>query len=304
MIIQHSKYLGTLLLIIGCASPVHAFETRFDMDIGQRTDALRWNIASDITGEAVPNILSELTWEDVQSKQLTLAAQLTDIEGPQLRVAATYGWIYQGDNQDSDYIGDDRTQEFSRSNNDAAGDEVWDASLAFGYRLRLAGNAIYLTPLLGFSHHAQDLRMSDGNQTIPDDGPFSGLDSTYQTEWSGVWLGLELEAKIAPHVRSYWRAEVHKADYNAEANWNLRDDFNHPKSFEHKADGRGIVLSTGFYLPAPRRWSIKLSLDYQHWITDPGTDRVFFADGTTSTTRLNEVEWSSWSASAGIQLQF
>ena len=41
-------------------------ETEFIMTGGYRKDNLDWNIAGDTTGNH-PNILSELTWDDVES---------------------------------------------------------------------------------------------------------------------------------------------------------------------------------------------------------------------------------------------
>ena len=300
-----SIWAGMGMLLAASIANAQPIETSFDISVGYRNDALQWNIASDSSGSATPNILSELTWEDLQIAQLALGWQLTTANQVHLRLAGAYGWIYDGRNQDSDYLGNNRTLEFSRSNNETSGDNVWDLSAAIGYRFHYNNGASSVTPLLGASLHAQNLRITNGNQTIPALGPFSDLNSTYQTEWTSGWLGVELENKDTDLFRSFLRLEYHRADYYAEANWNLRTDFAHPKSFEHIADGDGLVVSFGGYsVPGRRRWSIRYSVDYQKWKTDPGTDRVFFASGATSTTRLNEVEWKSWSVSAGAQYNF
>ena len=49
---------------------------------------------------------------------------------------------------------------------------------------------------------------------------------------------------------------------------------------------------------------MKLILDYKDWTTDPGIDRTFFADGTTGETRLNEVNWESYSIMLGLAFYF
>jgi hypothetical protein len=288
------------------APPSGAADMLFDMSAGARHDSLRWNIASDITGTSTPNILSELTWDSVRSAQLATNWQRTSA-GLHVRAAAAYGWIISGDNQDSDYLGNNRTAEFSRSNNDSNGDNVWDVAAAAGYRFDYtsSGGVFSVTPLAGLSVHRQNLRITNGRQTIPALGPFNNLNSTYRSGWRGPWVGVELEQRNSDALRAYLRLEYHRADYYAEADWNLRADFAHPKSFEHDADGVGTVVSFGVASPtASGRWFTRFSIDYQRWTTDPGTDTVFFANGTVSQTRLNEVEWKSWALSGGVQYRF
>ena len=112
-------------------------ETDFTLSAGYRRDDLDWNIAGDINGNN-PNVLSELTWDDVESYQVKLQGNFVWPNIIALKGYANYGWIFDGDNQDSDYLGDNRTFEFSRSNNNTDDHYVWDASVAIGYPLRLS----------------------------------------------------------------------------------------------------------------------------------------------------------------------
>lgn len=282
-----------------------AAESSLDLDFGLRQDDLRWNIADT---DGVPDILSELTWSGLEIAELRVRGDRTADNGWHVRGSAAYGWIYDGKNQDSDYLGSGRTLEFSRSNNDTKDDDTLDFSLAFGYRFRLsqesAPTSLYLIPLLGYSYHEQNLRITNGNQTIPATGPFPGLNSTYQTQWKGPWLGLELLGQGAKNLSAFLLAEYHKADYYAEADWNLRSDFQHPKSFEHRADGEGYLVSFGVSSTPRTGWGYRFSLDYQEWKTDPGVDRTFFASGTVTDTRLNEVIWRSRSIHIGLHRTF
>ena len=281
-----------------------AVETKLDLNAGYRTDDLNWNIASDLSGSATPNVLSELKWDTLRIAQLSGGLQLTGADGLHFRATADYGWIRSGDNQDSDYLGNDRTLEFSRTNNDTSGDKVWDLSLALGYRFRYVQErtATYLTPLIGYSRHAQNLRITNANQTIPATGSIPGLDSTYQSRWDGSWIGIEFLTDTPNDINAYFRLEHHWADYSAEANWNLRADLEHPRSFGQDANGTGNVISFGFVtVPKNRRWSTRVGLDYQRWTTDPGVNTVYFSDGTIGVTRLNSVEWKSWALSLGLQ---
>lgn len=293
------------LAAFGLLSAPHSYgyESTVAVDAGYRRDSLRWSIAGDLSGALSPNVLSELTWEHVDIAELTLAWTLQATDGPQLRAKAAYGWIRDGRNRDSDYLGDDRTLEFSRSDNETNDDDVLDLALAVGYRLALPWERgrLRVTPLLGFSRHEQRLRITGGFQTIPPLGPFSGLDSTYRTRWSGPWIGVELAREPASMPSGFLRLEHHWADYDATANWNLRDDFRHPRSFEHEADGKGFVAAIGVAGPMYKGWSARLSLEYQRWETDPGIDRVYFADGAVAATRLNEVKWESRVIAFGLE---
>ena len=295
------RLAGAAALLMFGSIPAYA-ESNFDMSAGYRRDSLQWSIAGTINGTS-PNVLSELTWDNLNIAQLGIRWHQTNPQGFHTRFSAAYGAILSGDNQDSDYSGNNRTGEFSRSNNNSDGDSVIDLSGAIGFRLR--SGTVDVTPLLGYSFHGQYLRMTDGYQTIPATGSFSGLNSTYDAEWDGFWFGAEIETVFGSGIRAYLRLEHHIADYYAEANWNLRNDFRHPKSFEHIADGSGTVLSFGVGSdPKPGKMGLNVNVDYQNWNTDAGVDRVFFSNGTTSSTRLNEVTWKSFAVSLSARFVF
>ena len=304
----------------GGGSPL---EFELTPSIGYRRDDLDWNIAGDSSGNN-PNVLSELTWDDLESIQAKIKGSIVWPNVIALKGSANYGWIFDGENQDSDYAGDNRTLEFSRSNNSADDGDVLDVSLGIGYPFRFGRSVIgTITPLVGYSYHEQNLTITDGNQTIsipvvtdsivivpPPLGPFSGLDSKYETEWQGPWIGFDMRFKakeiraFAHRFEPYFSFEYHWADYDAKAEWNLRSDLAQPVSFKHDADGTGIVLGAGFDVVISTSLALNFNLDYQDWETDEGDDKVFFADGTSVTTQLNEVNWTSWAASIGLTLRF
>lgn len=301
------------------------FETDLGLSAGYRKDELDWNIAGSNYGKYV-NILSELEWEEIQSYEIKFRGSLVLPNNIALRGLANYGWIYDGKVQDSDYDGNDRTLEFSRSNNSADDGYVWDVSMAFGFPLRWGKSTLStITPLVGYSYHEQNLTMTDGYQTIsepivrplhliylvPDVDEFSrDLDSTYETEWKGPWIGFDLnfraaEIKTFAHrFATFFSYEYHWADYEAEADWNLRTAYQHPKSFTHDADGQGWIIRAGFNFILQRHIALNFNFDYQDWSTDSGTDKIFWADGTTSETRLNEVNWTSYSLGLGVSVRF
>lgn len=273
---------------------------------GYRRAALDFNIAADSSGTATPNVLSELTWNDLSV--LAVDARLRRLIGNHLDLRGdfAYGILFDGGNRDSDYLGDNRTLEFSRSRNSADEGSLFKASAAVGYGIDLGqvsgdGPWARLTPLLGYAVHQQNLVITDGYQEIsnlpgftPPIGPFAGLDSRYESAWKGPWAGLDLEFAGLRGLRLNASLEYHWARYEGIGNWNLREDFAHPVSFRHTADGHGLVAGLDLSMESSGGLSWSLALDFERWRTDPGDDTTFFADDSSAHTRLNRVNWKSW----------
>ncbi|MDJ0781213.1 MAG: hypothetical protein QNJ22_04540 [Desulfosarcinaceae bacterium] len=300
-------------------------QSRFMIDTGYRRDRLDWSIAGKLFDytrqeDVIVNVLSELTWRDLDIFLWRFSNETIFADHYLIRFSYQTGTIYDGDNQDSDYKGPDRTEEWSRSNNSADDGDVSDFSIAAGYRFKLWKNRIALTPLLGYSYHEQNLVMTDGNQTVsepdpalrlnpPDVGPFDGLNSTYETRWRGPWLGLDADYTVVlnrPVMTMMFGLgiEYHWAYYSASADWNLRSDLAHPESFEHETAGTGIVMAAKWRCQFANQWGVNLTVGYQDWTTDAGTDRVYLSNGEVDETRLNSVNWTSESVLFGIDYTF
>jgi hypothetical protein len=287
--------------------------TRFCLQAGYRVDQLDWNIAGNNNDNDYVNVLSELSWRDLEIFQVQLQNVTILQKRYYVRFSISKGYIYAGENQDSDYNSNNRGDEWSRSNNSADSGDVIDLSIGAGYRFRFYGDRLGIIPLVGLSQHEQNLNMTDGYQTIgaeEDLGPFQGLDSSYNACWTGPWLGLdvtytsELPYRWAQQIGFDVGFEYHWADYQATAKWNLRTDFDQDKSFIHNADGTGIVVNGGCRIALSTHWGIQLRGNYQQWRTDAGTDRVYGSNGTVSETVLNEVNWSSVAGLLGVELRF
>lgn len=280
-----------------------------------RKDELQWSIAGNSAGTN-PDIRSELTWSHVHSYQITMGGRALINRIVYLRGAFDYCWIQSGRVRDSDYNSDDRHGEYSRSISRASGDQMWDLSFGAGYPFLLAKNRILIAPLLGCSYHVQNLRMTNGKQVItwpsgPPLGSLDGLDSTYRTRWIGPWWGCDLRYRFGggepagdPPMELGLSLEIHRTEYYAEANWNLRGDLDHPTSFEHEADGMGYSFTTEWLIELAMHLDATVRFHYQHWQTDSGTDRIHYATGATSTQQLNEVEWKTRSFMLGVTYHF
>lgn len=282
---------------------------KFDLSIdsGYRMDELDWNQAGP---GGSPNVLSELEWSDLEIYQVGAKAAVNMHNdafrfGGTYRLSVNYGTITAGDNRDSDYAGDDRTLEFSRSLNDAGDGEVWDLSTAVGLILFPKNNRIRIYPLLGYSFHEQNLALTGGNQIIPPTGPFDNLDSTYDSEWKGFWTGIDVEFFPTSIMTLFAGIEFHAADYDAKANWNLRTDLQHPVSFTNESDdATGFIVDGGMQIKLSDAVLFNAGVEYKKFEAEEGTHTKYFTDGTTSAVRLNEVNWESYSIMAGLTFRF
>ena len=155
-------------------------------ETGQRVDNLDWNI-NQLNDN--PNILLELTWDDVTSYYGKL--ELHGEEGP-YRLKVSYSRsldAHEGDNQDSDYASDNRQDEYSRSNNGAEDSYFEDFAISVGQSYDITSNS-NLIFWLGYEQNKQYLKMNNGYQTIDTNTPsnvgsFANLNSTYDSTWKG-----------------------------------------------------------------------------------------------------------------------
>jgi len=293
--------------------------TEISMGLGYRVNSLDWNISG---GSGGPNILSELEWRDLDILRFAAQARHTSRVGVTFRGNVAYGWVLDGINRDSDYAGNNRSLEFSRSVNAVEGSRMLDWSAGFGRTVLLGeSDRLRLIPMVGYSYHSQKLQMNSANQMLWNSanavifdpalggsrplGTFAGLYSSYSARWSGQWLGTDIIWQLQGGGTLFARAETHWVNYYAEANWNLRSDLAQPVSFDHDASGRGGVLTLGWRSASASSFlSWGVSVNLQSWITDAGVDRTFSSGGTIGVTRLNEVNWSSRSINFTLQKSF
>ena len=277
--------------------------------VGTRTGDLSWNIANDSTGTLTPNILSELSYDNVQYSEFEAHADVRMrygfLENTVFGLKFKTGTASSGDISDSDYNGDNRTEEYSRSRSSAEGSTTRDIEISLGYLIAL-GNDVTLTPMAAYSVNQQNMEMTEGTQVVSSNtntlslGQFkTNLNSSYDAQWNGFWVGGKLAWKNTVHKVSA-QIQLHRSDYYAEANWNLRSDFAHPKSFAHWADGSGTSLSFGYQYSVSKRFTISFKAFNESWKTDAGRDVVFFADGSRGATKLNEVNWDSSGYTLGL----
>ena len=285
-----------LLCPIFCSLPeTAAAATQFDLYPTYRQDNFVWN-KGDVNN--VPNVLSELKWTQLRTN--ALKGVLKQDLGPKyfLEASGSWGYTFSGLNQDSDYSGSNRTDEFSRSNNNGSGGTMFDASLALGWKLQNSKKA-KTSLLAGYAVNRQTLNMFDYVQTIdtnanPRLGPDPSVSFIYMALWRGPWIGISHESELNKRLQLTTRLEYHIPNYNGECHWASRDDLAHPVSNNHWSRGEGIVASLGFDYAAGPKWKLGAGIDYTHYWIQPGTDQVNSFDDLHAQLPLNEVRWDSW----------
>lgn len=289
----------------GAVNPV---EITFGGGYGTRSGDLRWNIAG---GKNGPNILSELTYEGLEFTEYRTFSAVNFNTGKlknwRIETSFSAGEASRGEVYDSDYEENNRQDEYSRSRSSAIGSETTNFEMSAGYRWHL-NRTFTLTPMLGFAYNTQLLKMTDGEQLLNTRsggvqlGDFENeLNSHYTTRWIGGFAGINAGIESASQALNV-RYKLHVAQYQAEANWNLREDFEHPKSFSHTALGTANVFELNYQWRWTERWSANARAFWESWSTEPGEDTVYLTDGTQSETQLNEVLWDS--AGYDLTLQY
>ena len=315
------RFGAILVLIITCmtgqavvARDSHA-EFIDSLELGlhgsYRLDQLDWNVAADGI-----NIRSELQWDDLKIWQLGAAGKLsvgndTAPFNTYIRGSVDYGWITDGSTRDSDYLGNNRTQESYRSFNVTEDDNIFDTSIGLGFEKKFWQDRMTLGLLGGYSYHEQNLRLTDlvviiENQVVlQPSNSVSGLNSTYETRWYGPFVGFDLELHPSEHIVLLGSFEYHWADYEAEANWNLKDSWAHPVSFRHDTEEADGIIATlkGSYL-FKTGWQFDLSYTYRDFSARDGRHRVFPASGDPVDEKFNGVNWQSSEIAVGMTYRF
>jgi hypothetical protein len=283
-------------------------EFQFDYYIegGYRQDDLDYTIAAP---SGSPDVLSELQWKDVESAMVETGIDVTYADHWHAEGKFAFGQVVDGHNQDSDYKQDNRQGEFSRSYSASDDGATIEVSGGLGYHLDIGGKRfaprLRLTPKVGYAFHTQQFNDTNGVQVIPALGHFGGLDSTYEATFFGPWGGLGTQLFLTDRLSLQGSVEYHWVDFEGTGNWNLREDFQHPKSFTDEAEGDGIVASAGGRYRINPAWTVSLSADYQKWkANNKGISKTYFSDGSVGETRFNGVNWDSYGFNLGMAYRF
>jgi hypothetical protein len=307
------KYASYLLLLV-LSLPSNASEdyVNFDMNfsVADRSGDLRWSIAGSNNS---PNILSELTYSNIKIREYNFDWVITGTDNFAknffLSIEFGLGSVYDGTSQDSDYFGDNRSIEFRKRKKKIKNGNTRKIDLMASVSINPT-NKFRIVPGLGYSSKSHKLVKTNGVQIIseasfiPDPGPFPGLNASYETSWSGLYFNLGLRYEGNKHIFEF-NKKLHMNNYYAKADWNLREDFEHPISFKHTGSG-GLdsTLKIKYVYRITDFFGISIKQEFENFKVANGLDKVYLANGSRASTKLNESKWSSSATFIGINLLF
>jgi hypothetical protein len=289
-------------------------ELEVGLETGYRTSELKWNIAGDLAGDGVsaPNVLSEVKWKSVNGYEFKPNVEYTQktgsLKGLHLEASANKSITVSGKDQDSDYNGNNRTLEYSRSiaSSDDGHAEGFSASIgyAFDFNNDRRKTLARFTALVGYAMQSQKFVSQDGVQVIPAFGPFDGLNSSYNVDWNAPFIGAQLTGFLGDTQHIKILANYYRGNYEGTGNWNLRPDFAHPVSFRDKANGYGFLVGAEYGWEFYPHLQATLSTTFNYMKVDDGKSTTYFSDGTSSLIKFNEAEWISQNYMVGLNYTF
>jgi len=253
---------------------------------------------------------SKLKWEDIDAPVLILNAEAALT--PKISVSGSFGMgdIDDGKNTDGDWIGG---FQYSESRADTDGDfTLGDINIYYQIlSTEVAGKPMELDVFAGYLYYEDDLRDKNGVQTVIDEQavnePFDGLNSTYNFKWQMAKLGVRIKSQLSDAFNIVGNfAVLGLIDYEGEGYWNLRDDFrSDDPNFVQSAD-----TGTGFEGKVSVRYILVENIFLQggyrviYMRAEDGSDKTYFADGSSESTDLSYVESLRHGAFAALGIVF
>jgi len=267
-----------------------------------------WNISGGPSVSYQPNILSELSFNDINEFGKGIKFGYLKKINPGLAFVIdanlTTSFIRSGTSQDSDYIENDRYGEFSRSHAKIGGDDNRHIEGNLGIKFRWLGKPKHYGQfLVGSRIDEISYRMTKGTIAIPVEergqSYLEDLNSTYETELSSVSLSFSTE-----HVFRFGTLGMGYSQFYSKmdsvADWNLREDLRHPDSFIQTGDGAGQSVNLSYSYQIERNWDFNVTLSKTTIDIDDGYDHTYLENGEAYVTTLNMLKYSRRSLKMGI----
>ncbi|GAB1267999.1 hypothetical protein NBRC116493_12520 [Aurantivibrio infirmus] len=294
--------------------------------LGHGSGQLDWNIGSDMSTNATPNVLSELNFDNIRTYQAGLNVGISfaaPVDGFRVLLEGGFsrGEIENGQAIDSDFAEDNRNGLYSKSTSYIRGDGTREYNIGVGLQYTLHPNRLVpftqsLAMVYGGQQQEQMINLQKGQQLVAEPQFFgssasidslnqrlASLDSDYDSSWSSHWLAADYQISISSWTLSA-RYQYFKGFYSGEGRWNLRENFQQPKSFTHEAESSGQQIQLGVAYAITRQIRAQLNWMSGAWQTEDGTSKTYFIDNTVQYTRFNEANWRSSALQFGVSYQF
>ena len=268
-----------LLILLGTGRCLG--QVRVAVSAGYEREDLHWSIAGNSAGQD-PNIYSELKWRNAAGVFARADVKWTLWKRWRIAASGSRTFTRWGSMTDTDYGLDNRHDVLYHQQFPVTGGFSESGSLGVGYAL-VEGGHFTVTPSLGYAIRSQHFPVTDG------DGPFAGLNSSYDAKWFGPFVRVDGGWRIGSRWQLDIAARYDQVVYRGVADWNLIAQFAHPVSFRHRADGYGITGEAGVTYKFDRRLELSLKGEYFNWETGTGIDELYLQTGGVQQTQLNGV---------------
>ncbi|ATL47772.1 hypothetical protein COR50_11685 [Chitinophaga caeni] len=243
---------------------------------------MHWSVAGNTSGMN-PNILSELKWKSVQSIGGGIEIKKRIYNNLWGQVAFYKAGTVAGNATDADYRSDYRQDRTYFDRFDASRGFEWLFTPGVAYLLKINRyNSLNIYAGYYLNKEKYYLLPQGGNTR-------SDLKTTYQPTWKAWSVGFTYQLNINPNWNISPSFTYRQLDYDAAANWNLIEDFQHPVSFEHYAKGFEIQPQLDLSYFIKNGTALTFRVQYAHAATGHGSEALYLVNGETRATRLNGV---------------
>ena len=271
-------------------------KVQLSFSTGRQQEDFRWSIAGNNNG-GDPNVLSELKWKNISGQDYSASFKWNVWR--RFVIIATYNRVIvnSGSVSDMDYSADNRTapvyaENFSDNKGYTSASSTGAGYIVFNDKL------FSLVPYLGYAINTQALYLVDLT------GQFPGLNSSYTANWKGVFLKVTSSVKVMRALKFSADVTYNQVNYNADGDWNLINEFQHPVSYSHTAKGYGLnIYGWLIYNVAPHE-AVDIGYGYFNWQTGNGNDLLYLASGQVDKTRLNGVLRNGYEVAGGFVFSF
>lgn len=268
----------------------------FNLTDGYQRENFHWSIAGNSNGQN-PNFFSELKWTKLGGQSVAASLQWNIYQNFSIYAGYTRQFITSGTVNDADYSADNRSNNTYNETFDAGKGNTQGWALGAGYKL--IDNEIFnFIPYVGYSDNRQSLYLyGSGNR-------FPGLNSSYQTQWKGVFIKAIASIKLIEKLKFNADITFNQVSYNARGNWNLITTFQHPVSYRHHANGYGLNMNGTLGYAIAKCIAIQAGAAYLHWQTGNGTDELYLTSGEVDKTQMNGAYRNGFRVFGGVKLSY
>jgi hypothetical protein len=268
--------LAAFFLLNKCTAQAQGIDKKVQLSLsaGEHREDFHWSIAGNGNG-ANPNVLSELKWKNVSGRDYAACLQWNFWQ--KFSFFADYGrvTVNSGSVNDMDYNQDNRTNATYTGN--FSDNKGYTASWSAGAGYVVFNNKMFsLVPFIGYERNTQALYLVDLTGQLP------GLNSSYVANWTGLFVKVRSSLKIWHALKLAADAAYSQVNYRAQSNWNLINEFQHPVSYRHEANGFGLNTNVRLVYNIVNYVAIDIGYSYFDWETGDGNDLLYLRSNGVS----------------------